>query len=213
MSAAGGASARSRRPRFGAERFERIYARSSDPWDYEGSAYERAKYADTLAALPDRPIARALEVGCSIGVFTELLAPRCGELVAIDFSARALALASKRLARRRNVTVLEASFPEQAPPGPWDLIVCSEVLYYLDGGTLRRAIEWLSTQLRSGASVLAVSWRGEGAQEPLRGDEAHDLVASELSPWHAFDGREGDGVAYGDGAALRDDYRIDRFDG
>lgn len=194
------------RPRFGAERFERIYERSADPWGYLSSSYEREKYADTLAALPAKPIGRALEVGCSIGIFTEQLAQRCCQLVALDFSARALALAESRLAGLANVTALHASFPEQAPPGPWDLIVCSEVLYYLDRETLLAAVGWLATQLAQGASVLAVSWRGEGAHEPLRGDDAHDVLARELSRWHAFDGRE-------HGGRGRPGYRIDRFDG
>jgi predicted TPR repeat methyltransferase len=187
-------------PRVSAERFERKYEASPDPWDYRTSAYEREKYADTLAALPSRSYARALEVGCSIGVFTELLAPRCERLVAIDFSVRALELARERVGELANVEVAHASFPEEVPPGPWDLVVCSEVLYYLDEPTLRTAIGWLHAQLCNGASVLAVSWRGIGVEEPLRGDETHERLSAELGRWHAFDGR-------------RSGYRVDRFDG
>ena len=189
-----------RPPRMSAERFERQYEASADPWDYGKSSYERVKYADTLAALPSLAYARALEVGCSIGVFTELLAPHCERLVAIDFSSRALALARERLGELANVEVLHAGFPESVPNDTWDLVVCSEVLYYLDEDTLLRATHWLSAQLASGASVLAVSWRGKGIDEPLRGDEVHDLLSSELVRWHAFDGR-------------RPGYRLDRFDG
>jgi SAM-dependent methyltransferase len=193
-------SAQARRTRVAAARFERLYEASGDPWDYVGSAYEREKYADTLAAMPAGSLTRVLEVGCSIGVFTELLAPRCAELVAIDFAPRALELAAERLAGVENVELLHATFPEQVPPGEWQAIVCSEVLYYLDEPTLRRAIAWLAEQIEGGASVLAVSWRGEGAEEPMRGDEAHDLLAQELARWHSFDGR-------------RPGYRLDRFDG
>lgn len=186
--------------RMTAERFERHYEASADPWDYRTSSYEREKYAATLAALPSRPLARVLEVGCSIGVFTELLAPRCKRLVAIDFSARALELARERVGRVANVELVRAGFPEEIPPGAWDLIVCSEVLYYLDGAALLRAIGWLGERLASGASLIAVSWRGKGSEEPLHGDEVHNLLAVELSRWHAFDGR-------------RPGYRLDRFDG
>jgi 2-polyprenyl-3-methyl-5-hydroxy-6-metoxy-1,4-benzoquinol methylase len=193
-------SAQARRTRVPAARFERLYEASRDPWDYLSSEYEREKYSDTLAAMPAGALSRVLEVGCSIGVFTELLAPRCAELVAIDFAARAIELASERLAGVANVELLQASFPEQIPSGEWQAIVCSEVLYYLDEPTLRRAIDWLEGQLESGASVVAVSWRGEGEEEPMRGDEAHDLLARELARWHSFDGR-------------RPGYRLDRFDG
>jgi SAM-dependent methyltransferase len=187
-------------PRIGADRFERLYEHSADPWDYETSAYERDKYADTLAALPRWRAVRALEVGCSIGVFTQQLAERCERLVAIDFAELALARARKRSAGLINVQLLHASFPEQAPAGPWDLVVCSEVLYYLDEPALHEAMSWLTQQLCSGASVVAVSWRGRGADEPMHGDDVHDLLATELARWHAFDGR-------------RPGYRLDRFDG
>jgi SAM-dependent methyltransferase len=186
--------------RVDAERFERHYEASADPWNYRGSAYEHEKYAATLAALPSRRWERALEVGCSIGVFSGLLAERCEQLVAIDFSSRAVALAREHLAATTNVEVVRASFPEQVPSADWELIVCSEVLYYLDEQTLASALQWLQEQLRCGATVLAVSWRGNGVEEPLLGDDVHDLLASKLAAWHALDAR-------------RPGYRLDRFDG
>jgi SAM-dependent methyltransferase len=193
-------SARAPRARVPAARFERLYEASEDPWDYLSSDYEREKYADTLAALPAGELSRVLEVGCSIGAFTELLAPRCAALVAIDFAPKALELAAARLAGLANVELVRASFPEQVPPGEWQAIVCSEVLYYLDEPTLRAAIDWLGEQLERGTSVVAVSWRGAGTEEPMRGDEAHDLLTETLGRWHSFDGR-------------KPGYRLDRFDG
>ncbi|HXP28361.1 MAG TPA: class I SAM-dependent methyltransferase, partial [Solirubrobacteraceae bacterium] len=169
-------------------------------WSYESSDYERAKYASTLAALPSGRFANALEVGCSIGVFTEQLAARCDRVLAIDFSARALRLARCRLYAHGNVELRQASFPEQAPAGHWQLILCSELLYYLQAPALDSAIAWLTQQLSGGACVLAVSWRGEGVDEPFRGDDVHDRLTHELARWHSLDGR-------------RDGYRLDRFAG
>lgn len=188
-----------RAARVTAERFERQYEASADPWNYRDSAYEREKYAATLTALPSRRWDRALEVGCSIGVFSGLLAERCERLVAIDFSARAVTLAREHLAEKDNVEVVQASFPEQVPAGDWGLIVCSEVLYYLDEPALASALEWLQAQLRSGATVLVVSWRGSGAEEPLLGDDLHDLLERRFARWHALDAR-------------RLGYRLDRFE-
>lgn len=188
------------RSRFGAARFEQIYEESEDPWGYETSSYERDKYAATIAALPPRPLARALELGCSIGVFTERLAARCAAVVAVDFSARALEHAGRRLAELPHVELALVSFPEQIPAGEWDLIVCSEVLYYLDHEALARATAWFEAQLQKGASLVAVSWRGERREEPMSGDEAHALLLARLARWHALDART-------------DSYRLDRFDG
>jgi SAM-dependent methyltransferase len=183
-----------------AESFERLYAESPDPWAYDSSEYERGKYAATLAALDGRSYQRGLEVGCSIGAFTELLAQRCGSLTAFDFSARAVALARKRLLEHAHVTVLEASFPEQTPVGQWDLVVCSEVLYYLDPPALEAATGWLRGRLGEGATVLAVDWRGPTRTEPHDGDEVHELLRVGLADWHALEGRQ-------------PGYRLDRFDG
>jgi SAM-dependent methyltransferase len=187
-------------PRTGAERFEDLYASSPDPWNYRTSSYEREKYADTLAALPPRPLGSVLEVGCSIGVFTKQLAAHCERVLGIDFSPRALALARTRVGGLVNVQLRQASFPEQVPEGQWDLVVCSEVLYYLDLEGLRQATCWLSEQLQRGTCVVAVSWRGVGADEPLQGDDVHDLLADSLARWHTLDAR-------------RPGYRLDRFDG
>lgn len=188
------------RPRVGREFFEDLYARSEDPWAFATSDYEREKYADTLAALGDGRFARGLEVGSSIGVFTEQLAERCDELVGIDVSEQALARARERLGDRPGVALEHMSFPEEMPPGPWDLVVCSEVLYYLDAATFDLAVERLRTALGAGATVLAVHWRPPTKTYPLRGDEVHDRLIAELGQWHTFDGR-------------REHYRLDRFEG
>jgi SAM-dependent methyltransferase len=182
------------------ERFEQLYHESPDPWGYRTSDYEREKYAATLAAVPKRSPGLCLEVGCSIGVFTSLLASRCEHVVAIDFSLGALRLARRRLRGVGNVDLLRASFPEETPPGSWDLIVCSEILYYLQEPAFDEAVGWLKAQLAHGASVLAVSWRGVGREEPLLGDEVHDRLSLQLASWHALDARQ-------------DGYRLDRFDG
>ncbi len=182
------------------ERFERLYRDSPDPWGYRTSAYERTKYAATLEALPKRAHGLCLEVGCSIGVFTGLLAARCEHVVAIDFSLSAIRLARQNLTGVRNVDLLRASFPEDTPPGSWDLIVCSEILYYLQPPVLKEAVRWIEAHLGYGASVVVVSWRGVGGDEPLTGDDVHDRLARDLSAWHALDAR-------------RDEYRLDRFDG
>jgi SAM-dependent methyltransferase len=182
------------------ERFERLYQESRDPWGYHTSSYERDKYAATLAALPNPCHELCLEVGCSIGAFTRMLASRCQHLVAIDFSLSALQLARQHLEGVGNVDLLRASFPEETPPGSWDLIVCSELLYYLPPPALEEAIGWIKTQLSHRASALVVSWRGVGRDEPTTGDQVHDRLAHELACWHTLDARQ-------------DAYRLDRFDG
>lgn len=156
--------------------FERLYESDPDPWSFESSAYERAKYERTLRTLSGRRIRSALEVGCSIGVFTELLAPHCEELLAVDVSRRAVAAARERLRGSSNVRVEKRTVPEDLPDGPFDLVVCSEVLYYLPEALMLQTQRELESRLAPGGALLAVHWRPQTRTYPLLGDEVHDLL-------------------------------------
>ena len=158
--------------------FEDLYAASPDPWGFATSGYEHAKYERTLQALEGRRFDKALEAGCSIGVFTAMLAPYCDELLAVDASEKAIALARERLAGTPDVRVERRTLPEETPDGPFDLVVVSEILYYLDRPTMLAALKSLEGALASGGSFLAVHWRRETKTYPLQGDEVHDLLFS-----------------------------------
>src|SRR5262245_35262873 len=108
--------------------WDSIFA-SPDPWSYE-DLYERTKRGHALEALPQERFGRALEIGCAEGHFTEALAPRVGHLVAVDISSVALARAKVRCRHLSNVEFLELDAFRELPGGGYELIVCSEVLYY-----------------------------------------------------------------------------------
>jgi peptidoglycan/xylan/chitin deacetylase (PgdA/CDA1 family) len=113
-----------------AEEWDRFY-RVPDPWNY-GSSYEQLKYKRTLELVASLSIGRALELGCSEGKFTNLLAPHVTFLRAVDVSKVAIERAQAECASRHNVEFVTSDFFDQPIEGTWDLIVCSEVLYYLD---------------------------------------------------------------------------------
>ena len=163
--------------------FDELYGRDADPWRFETSAYERDKYADTLSALPRPRYGRVLEVGCSIGVLTARLAERADRLVATDVAEAALAVARKRLDAAQNVRFGRVAFPDETPKGPFDLVVLSEVLYYLSAADLRRAAEVVVPRLAPGGEVLLVHWLGETPDYPLTGEEAADgFLAAAVPP-------------------------------
>ena len=164
------------RERLGREYFDELYARSRDPWGFETSEYERNKYERTLSVLAQRRYRRALEVGCSIGVFTAMLTPQCDELLAVDVSEAALTVARQRLAGFPNVRLELRSMPEETPQGPFDLVVASEVMYYWPEDVMLWALGRFEEVLAPGGSLLAVHWRKETKTYPLQGDEVHDLL-------------------------------------
>lgn len=168
-------SAATGRDRAPVEHFERLAGESADPWSYETSAYEQAKYRRTLEALPART-GRTLELGCSVGVFTKLLAPRCESLLAVDFSPTALEHAGRRLQGVENVELSRRRLPEQTPGGPFETIVCAEVLYYWSAPLVREGLEQLERALVPGGVLLAVHWRGRDPRRELDGDSVHAIL-------------------------------------
>ena len=151
--------------------FERIYSGDSDPWQFETSDYERAKYDRTLAALPRDRFKRVLEIGCANGVLTERLAKYCDRLFAVDIVDRVLERARERCAALPNVTIQKASIPADRIDGPFDLILLSEVAYYWDSEDIGRAGSYFSEAIEEGGSLLLVHWTGD-TDYPKSADEA-----------------------------------------
>jgi len=118
--------------------FESLFASGSDPWSYE-TPYELLKYQQTLSLLPPGRIGKALELACAEGRFTRMLAPRVEQLIAADFSQIALQRAAA-VCPAPNVRFQLLDLSTDELPGGCDLIVCSEVLYYLGGVEALKAI-------------------------------------------------------------------------
>jgi alkylation response protein AidB-like acyl-CoA dehydrogenase/protein-L-isoaspartate O-methyltransferase len=154
--------------------FESIYEHSRDPWEFETSAYETAKYRDTLQNLPHGRYRNALEIGCSIGVLTAQLAMRCDSLLSIDVSERALAVARIRCAALAQVRFARMQAPLEMPEGCFDLVIVSEVAYYWDRETLDRAATLLAAQQPAGGHLVLVHFTPVVPDYPLTGDEVHD---------------------------------------
>lgn len=139
------------------EELDALYERNPDPWNFRASAYEREKYLQTLASLPKQRYLSALEVGASIGVLGRLVAPRCDRYLGIDASRRAIDIARRDLPA--SMAFRFCVVPERFPDGPFDLILLSEVLYFL----ARDDIEVLASQVVAAApqgDVVCVNYLG-----------------------------------------------------
>jgi SAM-dependent methyltransferase len=164
--------------------FEALYRDKGDPWAFETSAYEAAKYRETLAALPAPRFASVLEVGCANGVLTAQLGPRCDALLAVDVSKTALEAARARCADQPHIRIEQRRLPADAPQETFDLVLLSEVVYYWDSEDIVRLGDWLRGAVRSGGHVLLVHWIGE-TDYPKSGDDAvaelHAALADRVS--------------------------------
>jgi SAM-dependent methyltransferase len=160
------------------EYFDALYAGATDPWGFATRWYEHRKYACALAALPQARYRRGYEPGCSIGVFTEHLAARCDRLLATDVARAPLDAARDRLAGLPHVELECRAVPENWPPGSFDLLVISELGYYLDPVDLQRLWVAATHALEPGGTLLAVHWRHPVADYPQTGDDVHAALAA-----------------------------------
>jgi trans-aconitate methyltransferase len=157
------------------EYFEKLYQANADPWGFKSRWYEQRKHALTVACLPRQRYRSAFEPGCSLGALTELLAPRCDRLLAVDHVESVVATTRRHFAGSDHVRVEHRVVPEDWPEGPFDLLVLSEIGYYFDLTELAQLCDraWLS--LEAGATVVAVHWRGP-TDYPITAAQVHDAL-------------------------------------
>jgi peptidoglycan/xylan/chitin deacetylase (PgdA/CDA1 family)/GT2 family glycosyltransferase len=123
---------------------------NKDPWDYRNN-YEAVKYDQTIDLIADRRYHAVLEIACAEGEFTRRLATLGDEVLATDIAPSAVARAAEQLRDLPNVDTRRLDLLTEDLPGRFDLIVCSEVLYYLDDAEmLARFAAKISAHLNPG---------------------------------------------------------------
>jgi glycosyltransferase involved in cell wall biosynthesis/peptidoglycan/xylan/chitin deacetylase (PgdA/CDA1 family)/2-polyprenyl-3-methyl-5-hydroxy-6-metoxy-1,4-benzoquinol methylase len=134
--------------------FESLFATQPDPWQYT-SPYEQTKYEQTLAMLPDKQFHQALEIACAEGHFTAQIAPRVTQLLATDISQIALERAARYCAGQENIRFAHLDLAHDDLPGTFDLIICSEMLYYVGSlDKLKSVAQKITKALRSGGLLV-----------------------------------------------------------
>ena len=179
------------------ERFDALFAGDPDPWNFKTSSYEREKRAHTIDALDGKHFRKGLEIGCATGVLTRNLAEICDQIIGIDVSERALSIAKDELHGCRNIDLFQGEIPRDWPAGSFDLIVFSEVLYFLNAPEIRTSSKFANRSLLSNGFVLLINWIGPN-DLPLDGHEVVHLF-TEACKWER------------DCVMIAPQFRIDRF--
>lgn len=154
--------------------FEKIYAKSDDPWGFASREYELHKYLDTLMYLPHPHYRAAFEPGCSIGVLSGMLAARVDSLLSVDVSEKALEKARQRNADKANVEFRYMQFPSEKTDQTFDLVLLSEVAYYWGDEEFDQARDEIIRMLEPGGDLVLVHWTPFVDDYPLTGDEVHE---------------------------------------
>jgi LmbE family N-acetylglucosaminyl deacetylase/SAM-dependent methyltransferase len=157
---------------------DQLHQTAADPWGVDSRWYERRKRDLLLTLLPHQRYGRALEVGCSTGALTEALAERADRVVAVDRSTAAVSAARQRLGSRSRVDLYELDVATAWPDeGRFDLVVVSEVGYFLSPAGLDQLVERVATSLSPTGVVVLCHWRHPVAGWLLDADGVHRRFA------------------------------------
>ncbi len=157
--------------------FDARYREDNDPWRVLSSAYERRKAGVVMASLPHDRYHSAWEPGCGVGALTRLLAQRCDHVVATEASAAAARLADQRCADLSRVRVHHSALPECPLTGAVELVVASELLYYLPD--LPGSLDVLWGRLVPGGTFATVHWRHDGTDMTSSGEALHAVLSDD----------------------------------
>jgi LmbE family N-acetylglucosaminyl deacetylase len=163
-----------------------LHADEADPWGTDSRWYETRKRALLLAALPRAEFRHGLEVGSSTGALAADLATRCRDLLVIDAGDHAVAAAGSRLGSLDHARVERRTVPHEWPEPPeqgFDLIVLSEVGYFLSPRDLDDVVDAVRASLAPDGVLVLCHWRHEINGWPLDGPDVHALmVAAGIRP-------------------------------
>lgn len=156
--------------------FEHKYRKHGDYFDYQTSQYEHTKYERTLELMRAWRTGKgaALEIGCSVGVFTAKIAREFDSVTAVDIASEALALAEKQVAGAGQVNYVQSDLVSLATDKRYDVIFCAEVLMYVRQRDSALACQVLDRHLASDGLIIEVTQqdREQGAPKFFHGWDA-----------------------------------------
>lgn len=168
--------------------FDEMYEDSEDPWSAT-SWYEQRKRTLSLAVLARERYGRVLDLGCATGELARELAVRADAVTAVDHSAPALDVARSHPPRPGSAQVrwLHGTLPSTpqrlAEEGErYDLVVLSEVGYFLRGSELLAVLRAVQRLLTDDGELVLVDWAHPTEDIPLDGPLVHAQVESVLGP-------------------------------
>lgn len=163
------------------EDWNKWYAQPN-PWGTEGSDKDRVRTEILLDRLGHASFANTLDLGCGEGVMTNVVSALSQRTLAFDISSLAIERAQSRFPEIdfRQGELLEVVKRPDVRAIPFDLILVSEVLYYLQTDEERHAAIAGIAQLGAPACVYYFSVIVTGASKHRR-YFTHDEFVSLLS--------------------------------
>ncbi len=155
----------------------RLYAHTDDPWNFDHSPYEQAKFIATRNALMRAQYACALEIGCGNGALAAHIAPLCAHYTGIDAVERAVHAARGKVPTAQFDV---GCYPCPLPDKDYDLVILSEILYFLTPGAIAQLARVIAERAPR-AEVICTTYLGD-TEQALQGAEALTLFRKAMRP-------------------------------
>ena len=141
-------------------KFEQHYLSSSEPWNYTGSGSEKLRYQRVIQL--SRQFApkpqQVLDVGCSLGQFTLLLAGYAEKTWAIDISPTAVNRCKENIGQKIQAIDFQVGTLAEVdiPPNSLDVIFYCDGLnsHEIEGDTLQATIRQTRLLLKPGGIII-----------------------------------------------------------
>ncbi|MET0264885.1 MAG: class I SAM-dependent methyltransferase [Duganella sp.] len=159
--------------------FQQLYTEDADPWKVRQRWYEQRKRSLLMACLPLQRYRRAFEPACGNGELTVALAHRAEYVLATDLSPEAVRLTQQRIHREQpsdavRVTVRQQVVPQEWPDdGAFDLIVISEMAYYLPEHEVLGLRQRCMESLADNGTLVLCHWRWPFADRQMDSADIH----------------------------------------
>jgi SAM-dependent methyltransferase len=154
---------------------ELLYLEHPDPWNFLRSDYERSKYDHALACILKcgNTYGRVLDVGCSIGVFSNMLAAHFDEVTGMDLSREALYTAAYHNRSNNNVRFIRSDLRLLEIDRQYDAVICAEMLYDIPLKDVERVCRQLNRCLAPRGVLVTVM--------PLANPEWNQILSRHFS--------------------------------
>jgi len=121
-----------------------------------------------------------IELGCGEGFLSAMLLENgVAEMLGIDLEPAIVERAVATHGALPGARFRQGRMPEDFPAEPFDLLVLSEMLYFLREREIAALAERASAGARSGALCLLVNYLGP-TETPLGGNDAADILRASL---------------------------------
>jgi SAM-dependent methyltransferase len=155
------------------------YSEESAVW---ASADKAARFSGIADAVGDRWYPDILEIGCSPGDITPMLAAHCSQLVTVDPSHIALEHARLRVGGAFNVELRLSALSDDLPDRLFDLILLNDCLKDIEFADLAALSKRLPLLCKEGCRIV-IAIRHEGAAQEMTAQVATELLMTELAGW------------------------------